>query len=79
MNSESEQASDQERIVKACEQLGEYFETVHIFCTRVETDGTRTHSHGSGNWFARYGQIRTWIIKQDEFSKAQCHRENENE
>lgn len=64
---------DRERNVailrKACEQLGETFDTVQIFVTRHEAgehDGTINIHYGSGNWFARYGQVKNWMIRADE-------------
>jgi len=58
-------------VKKACQELGEHFETVQIFVSRHEQgieDGTLDASWGVGNFFARYGQIRFWL-KQQEDSK----------
>lgn len=57
---------------KALEELGEHFDTVQIFATRHESGeegGTINMAYGAGNWFARYGQIREWLIKADERTK----------
>jgi hypothetical protein len=56
----------QKRLEKLCEELGEFFETVQVFCTVIEHNGTRSHAHGTGNWFARFGQVRTWLVKQEQ-------------
>lgn len=69
--------ADLELLKRACESLGEHFETVHIFVTRLKDDDepedrrTININLGSGNWFTRYGQIRTWIVKQDERSRKE--------
>lgn len=48
--------------------LGEHFDTVQIFCSRHEAGesegGTINVTVGSGNTFARYGQISLWIVAQ---------------
>jgi hypothetical protein len=68
---------DVQRIKEACEALSEHFDTIHIFVTRLtdhETDndqGTVNAQWGCGNWFARYGQIAAWIIKQDEGTRRE--------
>ena len=71
---------DMERLKEACRTLGEYFETVQIFCTRVSDEeadegGTVSCQHGTGNWFARKGQVTEWVLKQDENTRKEA-REN---
>jgi hypothetical protein len=42
---------------------------VQIFCTRHESGengGTLAVKKGTGNIYARYGQVREWLIQQDE-------------
>lgn len=65
----SERDKDVEMLKKHLHELGEHFETVHIFLTKHEPvidEGTVTLQMGVGNWYARYGQITEWKIKQDE-------------
>ncbi len=53
--------------------LREHFDTVQIFCTRVENGGyTVQATDGRGNWFARLGQIWSWITRTQsaEFSRS---------
>ena len=60
---------DLQMLRKACETLGEHFDTVHIFAGRhdpAEAGGTVTCRWGSGNWYARYGQIKEWVICQEQ-------------
>lgn len=51
----------------AAGQLMEHFDTVQIFVTRQNegAEGTVNANWGAGNWFARYGQVRGWLIYQD--------------
>lgn len=69
-------------IVKShLEKLGEHFDSVHIFASRHESgieDGTVSVNLGSGNWFARYGQVKEWTIKQDEETRIGV-RKNKDE
>lgn len=60
------------------ESLGEFFDSVQIFCSQRDPDGkqeTQTFATGCGNWFARYGQIREWVIRAEESSREQARRE----
>lgn len=62
------------RVQTAVDLLGEHFDTVQVFVTRhepAEAGGTETVNLGCGNWYARYGQVVEWIVKQD--AQAQRH------
>lgn len=58
--------------------LSEHFDCVHIFVNRAEGDKqvTRALNRGGGNWFARYGQIREWVVYEEERMRV-CARESE--
>lgn len=61
--------ADWGRVEKALDVLSEHFDAVQIFASRCESgelNGTIRVERGSGNWFARYGQIRSWVIRMDE-------------
>lgn len=65
----SAEESDLDRLRSACEKLAEHFDTVQIFATRHEPEqegGTVNVAFGNGNWFARYGFIHDWMIRQNE-------------
>lgn len=67
-------------VKKLASELGEHFDTVQVFCTRHEPgsdDGTVTVAFGTGNWFGRYGQVREWVVKQDEFTRIKVRSEEE--
>jgi len=55
-------------------QLGQHFDTVHIFVTRVspKEGGTINANWGDGNWYARYGQVHNWFIRQDAISRREA-------
>lgn len=70
-----------EIVRRAASGLAEHFDSVHIFCTRQGTateSGTVNVNCGEGNWFARYGQVREWVVKQEELSR-QSVREDHRE
>jgi hypothetical protein len=70
--------ADLTKIQDALNVLCEHFDAVHIFASRHEPeteDGTVSVQKGVGNWYARYGQITEWMVKQDEFARINC-REN---
>lgn len=59
-------------------QLSEHFETVQIFVTRHDAaheDGIVNACYGSGNFYARLGQVREWNIKQDEVARDSMRAE----
>lgn len=61
-------------VKKATDSLMEHFDTVQIFCTRHESDGTCNVQYGLGNWFARSGQVSNWLVKNDEESRVEISR-----
>lgn len=72
---------DIERVTQALNSLGEHFDTVHIFATRhepAEADGTINVNNGVGNWFARYGQVKEWIVREERRSQITTEK-SENE
>ncbi|MGP1665752.1 MAG: hypothetical protein ACTS5I_07570 [Rhodanobacter sp.] len=75
----SEQESDMQRLEKALESLSEHFDSCQIFVTRHESgtlDGTVNVNLGVGNWYARYGQVHEWLIKQDEMARVKARRDD---
>lgn len=73
---------DLERVRKCCESLAEHFDSVQILCTRNtgEKDGNTVNvSMGRGNWFARYGQIREWLTKQEEGARWQARKDADSD
>lgn len=67
-----ERKQDLDRVEAALQTLSEHFDTVQIFCTRHESgeeNGTVNVNRGMGNWFARYGQVMEWIVREEETSR----------
>lgn len=75
-----EQKNDMELIQKHVDALSEHFDTVQVFVTSKQEglEGNTINANiGSGNWFARYGQVRTWLLKADERSKLEVKEEED--
>jgi len=60
-------------------QLCEHFQNVQILCSNAEEggDGTATFVSGSGNWCARIGHAREWIMYHDEMLKCKARGDAE--
>lgn len=58
---------DLSRLRAACAVLAEHFDTVHVFATRHRTDeeGSVACQHGVGSWYARFGQVHEWMVKEE--------------
>jgi hypothetical protein len=59
-------------VCRALEILQEQFDHVQIFASISDGDGTRYVNKGFGDNFARYGQIRQWLIKEEEISRMEA-------
>lgn len=68
----SEADADFQMVREHVNALAEHFDSVQIFCTRHEgsMDATVNVHLGSGNWFARYGFVQNWLIRQDESERS---------
>ncbi len=64
------------------DQLGEHFDTVQILVTRLDYDKDRgctvNIARGTGNWFARFAQAKTFVIREEERERIACRREEES-
>lgn len=81
MSNEEQKEADKKRVADTVQNLMEHFDTVQIFVTRhmpAEVDGTLCLNRGNGHWCARYGQIREWLVYEDERIKI-CARKSEEE
>jgi hypothetical protein len=60
-------------------QLAEHFESVQVFATVHRREGARMVSNaldlGSGCWYTRYGQIREWLLMNDERARQKAAEE----
>lgn len=68
-----------EQLDRALRTLREHFDVVHIFASSLlpGEDQTRFWQRGSGNWFARLGHIKDWIIREDERARSEVRREEQ--
>lgn len=57
-----------ERIKKALSELGEHFDTVQLIAT-CHDKTTPWFSYGTGNFYARLGACREWLIVEDELTR----------
>ncbi len=72
MTHDEQREADIAMLKKVSEQLSEHFDSVQLFASRhmpAELDGTRIVNYGSGNWYARYGQVRMWITEHEEAAR----------
>jgi len=46
-------------------RLSEHFDSLQIFGTVVEEEGTHAFNNGVGNWYARRGQVEEWLDQQE--------------
>jgi hypothetical protein len=77
---ETSEPEDVAKLRKACESLIEHFDTVQIFATRAEQGelgGTVNVCWGAGNWFARYGQVKLWTIREDESARGEVRKRDD--
>ena len=57
-----------DRLVReAVLKISEHVDGVQIFVSREKEshDGTWRLSMGSGNWYARYGQVKQWVLAEE--------------
>lgn len=82
MNEPKQKSDDLKLIEEHLAALSEHFDGVQIFATRHEQgqhDGTVNIQIGCGNWYARYGHIKAWTIRQDEMLRVELREEREED
>jgi hypothetical protein len=60
-----DEESDVNCLKAAIRSLRERFDTVQIFATREKGKSTVNVNWGEGNWFARYGHVKLWCIREE--------------
>lgn len=60
------EAEESKLVLDAAKALGEHFDAVEILVSRHDADGTRTVAKGCGNWHARLGVVREWLVNTEE-------------
>lgn len=50
--------------------LRDHFDSVQIFATRHDEPNKKTiyADSGGGNWYSRFGLVKSWVIMQEEYS-----------
>lgn len=61
-----------ELLERAVRSLAEHFDTVQIFVTAQQGTETNGFNKGAGNWYARVGQINSWVQREAEVNRAQA-------
>jgi hypothetical protein len=58
-------------------ELMKHFDAIQVFVTLHDNGSGETESFdaGDGNWLARFGQVREWIISKEELMRAKSRRE----
>lgn len=84
MNEPNDEARDKltEILKDSAARLSEHFENVQIFASNFEQGGefTSTYQTGTGNWCARHGQVREWMVIQNERMRCRARKDdNEDE
>lgn len=72
MSAEEELDPDMALIARHVDQLQGHFDTVQVLCTRHRTvthGGTKYWTNGSGNYLARYGQAKEWVLREEQKMK----------
>lgn len=74
------QGPDFTQLERSARVLREHFDTVQIFVTRCDEGSGETHALnlGSGNWFARRGQVSAWVVKCVAREGHTCDQDPEN-
>lgn len=70
---------DLKRLADAVNALSEHFDSVSIFVTRYDggdDNGTVYLYKGFGNYFSRYGQIRHWLVAEDEGTRQKVREDD---
>lgn len=70
---------DEKRLDDAVKTLSEHWDTVHVFVSRFEGgDDAGTHHafRSYGSFYARYGQIRHWLLAEDEATREKARSQD---
>jgi hypothetical protein len=64
----------------AIDTLSGWFDNITIFANRHDFKEGNTTSvwRGRGNWHARHGQVREWLLKQNTVSAVEAKRDLHN-
>lgn len=78
MDEATQKAMSVKHVRQAMDALREHFDNVQIFVSRDSPENgpaaqfTENVQLGSGNWFARYGQVKAWTVQAEEELREEC-------
>jgi hypothetical protein len=52
---------------------------VRMFVNWTEEGKSAAYSYGGGEWYAQYGQVREWVLIQEERARRQAVKEDESD
>lgn len=79
---DTQKERDEKAVQECIDKLSGQFDTVHIFVSRYEggTDGgTVNFQQGTGDWFSRYGIVRSWLIRTEEQTRITARKDDKEE
>jgi hypothetical protein len=53
--------------------------SVRMFVNWTEEGKSSAYSTGGGDWYSQYGQIREWVLVQEERARHQAIRKDEDD
>ena len=70
---------DMAAVKDACAGLMSRFDAVQILATRHTSDekGSVRVNYGKGNWFARYGLAKFWLLREEQYDKDEQQRDSD--
>lgn len=77
MTEEDADKHDEALVRKALDMLSEQFDSVRIFVSAHEHNGSRRYTKGSGNFWTQYGMIKAWLIAEEAIMKQDATEEKE--
>jgi 5'(3')-deoxyribonucleotidase len=66
-----------EMIDKHVRELGEHFDSVQIMITTKHNDSTRCFQRGCGDWYARFGNAKAWVVREEEILRIETKEDRE--
>lgn len=63
-------------LYEEAQKMGEHFDSIQMIATLKDEDGnTQIHACGAGNFYARAGSAREWLIREEERCRIKVRTE----
>ena len=73
------QERDLKELQRHAVQLTEHWDVVQIITSRFNADGgTSNGAWGAGNWYARYGMLKAWVVREEEQFRIEKRRSDDD-